>query len=100
MALDDGIRMAHEAVGGSPGRGARVSGSRVGVRRKRSEARAEHIVESCALRATASRLGARRECGFEHGGGNEVWLGLLADALGRLIRRPWKGAVLFERHLE
>ena len=37
---------------------------------------------------------------FEHGGGYEVWFGLLAVALGWLIRRPWKGAVLFERHLE
>ena len=25
---------------------------------------------------------------------------LLAGALGELIRRPWKGEVLFERHLE
>ena len=67
---------------------------------KRPEVGTGHIAEWWALRATASRPSARRECGFEHGGGYEVWLGLLADALGRLIRRPWKGAVLFERHLE
>jgi len=47
-------------------------------------------------------LAPRRAAGVQlkHGGGYEVWLGLLADALGRLIRRPWKGTVLFERHLE
>ena len=43
-------------------------------------------------------VASRRAAG--DGGGYEVWLGLLADALGRLIRRPGKGAVLFERHLE
>ena len=43
-------------------------------------------------------VASRRAAGDD--GGYEVWLGLLADALGRLLRRPWKGAVLFERHLE
>jgi len=39
-------------------------------------------------------------------GGSKDWqmgntgVVLLAGALGELIRRPWKGAVLFERHLE
>ena len=70
-----------------------MSGSGVGVRRKRPEAGAGRMIEWCALRVTASRLGVRRDAAA-------TWRGLsvafLAGALGPLIRRPWKGAVLFE----
>jgi len=49
---DDGVRVLHGAAGGSPGRGVRVSGSGVDVRRKRPEAGTGHIAEWWALRAT------------------------------------------------
>ena len=54
-------------------------------------------MEWWALWATTSRHGAAGVAVAALRGGSIV---LLAGALGRLIRRPWKGAVLFERHLE
>jgi len=45
-----------------------------------------------ALGVAASRSGA------EHGGGDVAWC--CSQVVGRFIRRPWKGAVLLERHQE